>query len=209
MPSVAFLSLSAARVKVLGCGEAETATGKVVRSASHTQSVKSVCNQSNHYFSLFNKCAEQFGIISTYNNPVRTVGFLSLTELRTPHGALNIVATPPAANEFEEVETEGGIQKARRVQTTNDWWLRVHRWRICVFFKFHTSLLFTIKGSVRWATAPRLEGGLNFSVRSSVKNRTASFESGVSEIQWNHPKLKTCCWGFGSEWKCNQGSCTC
>lgn len=90
-------------------------------------------NQSDHYFSLFNKYAQQFGIIGTYNNPVRTVGFLSLTELRTPHGALNIVATPPAANEFEEVETEGGIQKARRVQTTNDWWLRFHRWRICVF----------------------------------------------------------------------------
>lgn len=112
-------------------------------------------NQSDHYFSLFNKYAQQFvGIIGTSNNPVRTVGFLSLTELRTPHGALNIVATPPAANEFEEVETEGGIQKARRVQTTNDWWLRVHRWRICVFFKYHTSLLFTIKGSVRWAAAP-------------------------------------------------------
>lgn len=35
----------------------------------------------------------------------------------------------------------------------------------------------------------RLEGGLNFSVRSSVRNRAASFESGVSEIQWN-PKLR-------------------
>lgn len=96
-----------------------------------------------------------FGIIGTYKEPLRTVGFLSLTELRTPHGALNIVATPPAANEFEEVETEGGIQKARRMQTTKDWWLRLHRWRIWVFFfKYHTSLLFTIKGSVRWAAPP-------------------------------------------------------
>ena len=41
-PSVAFLSLSAVRVKVLGYGEAETATGTVIRSASLTQSAKSV-----------------------------------------------------------------------------------------------------------------------------------------------------------------------
>lgn len=37
------------------------------------------------------------------------------------------------ANEFEEVGREGGIQKPRWVQTTNDWWLAVHRWRICFF----------------------------------------------------------------------------
>lgn len=80
--------------------------------------------QSDRYFTLFDKYAQRlFGIIGTSNNLVRTVGFLSLTELRTPHGALNIVATPPAANEIEEVGREGGIQKTRRVQTTNDWWL--------------------------------------------------------------------------------------
>lgn len=73
------------------------------------------------------------GIFSTSNRPVRTEAFLSLTELRTPHGALNIVAAPPAANQFEEVGREGGIQKPRWAQTTNDWWLGVHRWRICAF----------------------------------------------------------------------------
>lgn len=173
MPGVAFLSLSAVRVKVLGYGDAETATGRWSgQPLTHNPSKVSV-NQSDHYFSLFNKYAQQlFGIIGTYNNPVRTVGFLSLTELRTPHGALNIVATPPAANEFEEVETEGGIQKARRVQTTNDWWLRVHRWRICVFFQISHFIVVYNKGKrALGSRASRLEGGPNFSVRSSVKKK--------------------------------------
>lgn len=134
MPGVAFLSLSAVRVKVLGNEAAETAREGGQVSVSNTIQNKVSLKQSNRYFCLFDKYAQRlFGIISTSNNPVRTVGFLSLSELWTPHGALNIVATPPAANEFEEVGREGGIQKARRVQTTNDWWLRVHGWRICVF----------------------------------------------------------------------------
>lgn len=53
-----------------------------------------------------------FTISHTQHSPKPTERFLSLTELRTPHGALNIVATPLAANEFEEVGREGGDSKA-------------------------------------------------------------------------------------------------
>lgn len=66
-----------------------------------------------------------FLLFCAYNKPRLVEGFLSLTELRTPHGALNIVASPLAANEFKEVGREGGIQKPRWVQTTNDWWFVV------------------------------------------------------------------------------------
>lgn len=62
--------------------------------------------------------------------------FPSLTELRTPHAALNIVAAPPAANGREGEGTEGaGPETPRWAPAAGDWWLAVHRWRICVFSK--------------------------------------------------------------------------
>lgn len=71
------------------------------------------------------------------NSPERTERVLPLTELRTACGALNTVASPPTANEFEEVGKEGGIQNPLWEQTTNDWWLVAH----LSFFKSRTSLL--------------------------------------------------------------------
>lgn len=86
-----------------------------------------------------------FGILRTSDSPKHIERFLSLTELRTPHGALNIVAAPLAANEFEEVGRGGGIQKALRAQTANDWWLRVRRWRICFFQISHFIVVYNKK----------------------------------------------------------------
>lgn len=83
-----------------------------------------------------------------------TEGFHSLTELRAPHAALNIVAAPAAANGVEEEGRRGRDPRAAlSCGSRGDWWLAVHRWCILCFFKNHTSLLFTIKETVRWAAA--------------------------------------------------------
>lgn len=57
------------------------------------------------------KTQPYFGILRTLDSLHLIQRFLSLTELRTPHGALNIVAALLPTNEFEEVGKEGGIQK--------------------------------------------------------------------------------------------------
>lgn len=46
-------------------------------------------------------------------SPSARKGFPSLTELRTPHAALNIVAAPPAANGSEGEGTEGAVPERR------------------------------------------------------------------------------------------------